>query len=133
MTEMVLKPCPFCGGNAGGPLQIGDGPAYDTYEAFCIGRAKHYGDGCGAATSYHADANAAIAAWNTRAAPSSPVGEGVREKVARHFSDMIALLEASPNPGTITAQDFALGAVRDLEEHILALLSTGEANQGDAA
>lgn len=60
-----ILPCPFCGGKASGPSEIGEGPAYNQYEVWCD---------CGGASLYHETEAKAATAWNRRAPASPAVG-----------------------------------------------------------
>lgn len=69
----ALLPCPFCGNDGNGPIenalhishtQNDWHPAYDCYSVQC--------DKCSATMGYSDSEEAAVAAWNTRAALTPP-------------------------------------------------------------
>lgn len=73
MTEMVLKPCPFCGSEALAEVHSDPSP---NWTVMCPVEA------CLTPIAISLESAAdVVARWNRRAA--SPVGEGVREKVAK--------------------------------------------------
>lgn len=130
MTEMVLKPCPFCGreDSAEGPTQEG-AIALTHFKSPAGGTVMRVACCCGSTGKASRDYDDAIAAWNTRAAPSSPVGEGVREKVARiidpaAFADWKEADFATLTPAATKALGKAVHDAYALADAILALLST---------
>ena len=131
MTETVEKegllPCPFCDGLRGPPVPsswpMGSAAELQTaedvygHQVRCI---------CGAAGPDRTSEAEAVDAWNRRTAPRPPVGEELREKVARIVDPGIwATIDRSRSgePFTPLRDDMAAGLLSPSLEKADAILS----------
>lgn len=87
MTEMVLKPCPFCGSR--GALWTNIDNTQCRIECIAAANWTRTTPTCSGASLTFPSASEAITAWNTRASPSAPVGEGWQP------------IETAPKDGTL--------------------------------
>ena len=83
MSEVMLKPCPFCGGEAKVWRSKNDYPNADGYWIECVG--------CAASTKKHDKRVPAEASWNTRAmrGDGAALRAALVEKAVREFLDDI--------------------------------------------
>lgn len=118
MSEIKIKPCPFCGGT---DLEVRDADKYTDAEVVCMN------DSCGASVAYGKTRDAAVAVWNRRAAPEPAPDD--RER-AKEFESSLNAFSERKDVRERLAAEFA--RVRAEQKERDAVIAETETLTGDA-